>query len=610
MKEIKGIREHNGMQVLKGIGASPGVAFGHAHLIGHDKVKIVRRKITDQEVEGELVRFTQAVSQAEEQINKLLAEIPEELQEHAGILKSHLLMLKDRMVYDRTLKLISERKINAEWALSLVLEHVRSLFEQIKEQYIRERVEDVEYVVQRVLNILAGKAKQTILELQEPVILVAHELSPADTVQLSSDKVLAFVTDMGSRTSHTAILARSLGIPAVVGLEDVTATVLSGDNLIVDGIAGQVIIDPDPETRKLYREKYECYVRYRLEVIHNSHLPAETRDGFRIKIKANMELLEEIPSVISNGAEGVGLLRTEYLYLAQKELPSEEILFNAYKEVAERVQPYPVTIRTLDIGGDKFVSSVSLDEEINPALGLRAIRLSLREPELFCTQLRAILRASVHGNVRILFPLISGRREILQVKEYLKQVMDELSSKGIPFDQNIKVGIMMEVPTAIMVADILAKEVDFFSLGTNDLIQYSLAIDRVNEFVAHLYEPLHPGVLRMIKQTIDAAHAAGIEAALCGEMAGEPMYVPLLVGMGIDELSMNALDIPRVKRMVRLVSHEDCVGLAKDILEASTAGEVRKLLLDHLCERFPKEFDPALGLHPELTGREVCKSLS
>ncbi len=605
MKEIRG---HNGMQILKGVGASPGVVFGQAHLVGRDKLKLVRRRIKDQEVEDELARFTQAVSQAEEQMSRLLAEMPEELLEHAGILKSHLLMLKDKMVYDRTLKLIAQEKINAEWALGMVMDHVRGLFEKIEDRYIRERVEDIEYVIQRVLNILAGKAKQGILDLHEPVVLVAHELSPADTVQLPSDKVLAFVTDMGSRTSHTAILARSLGIPAVVGLEDVTSVVFSGDDVIVDGITGQVIISPDNETRKFYEEKRECYLQYRLEVIHNSHLPAETKDGFRVKIKANMELLEEIPSVISSGAEGVGLLRTEYLYLASKELPTEETLFNAYKEVAERLHPYPVTIRTLDIGGDKFVSSVPFSEEINPALGLRAIRLSLQEPELFCTQLRAILMASAYGNIRILFPLVSGKREILKVKEHIHRVMEELSSRRIPFDEDLKLGIMMEVPTAIMVADILAREVDFFSLGTNDLIQYSLAIDRVNEYVAHLYEPLHPGVLRMIKRTIDAAHQAGIVASLCGEMAGEPMYVPLLVGMGIDELSMNAMDIPRVKRMVRMVSYDDCAALAKEILDASTAGEVRKLLIDHLFERFPKEFDPALGLHPELSGREVCKS--
>ncbi len=604
------VKEQNGTKILKGVGASPGVALGRAHLVGLDKAKVIRKRISEADLPAELDRFKNAVIQAENEINSLLADIPEELREHSGILQSHLLMLKDKMVYDRAMEFISQRQINSESALSLVLDHVRGLFEQVKEQYIRERIKDVEYVIERVLRILSGGSREGHLDLKEPAILVAHELSPADTIQLSSEKVLAFVTDVGSRTSHTAILARSMGIPAVVGLEDVTSTVLSGETLIVDGIAGEVIVNPDIEHQDSYKEKQDGYLRYRLEVIHNSHLPAETKDGFRLKIKANMELLDEIPTVISNGADGVGLLRTEYLYLAHKELPSEETLYNTYKEVAERIKPYPVTIRTLDIGGDKFVSSVSLDEEINPALGLRAIRLSLREPELFCDQLRAIVRASVHGNVRILFPLISGRREILQVKEYLNRVFDELRAKDIPFDRNIKVGIMMEVPTAIMVADILAKEVDFFSLGTNDLIQYSLAIDRINEFVAHLYEPLDPGVLRMIKRAIDAAHDAGIDAALCGEMAGEPMYVPILLGMGIDELSMNAMDIPRVKRTVRMVRHEECVRLTKQIMKASTAAEAREILMNYLCLTFPREFDSALGLNPDIARMEASKSLS
>ncbi len=603
-------RERNGSRILRGIGASPGVAFGRAHLVGLDKVKVLRKRISESELSAEIERFRKAVFQAEDEINRLLAEIPEELREHSGILQSHLLMLKDKMVYDRAQEFITGRGVNSEWALSMVLEHVRGLFEQIKEQYIRERIKDVEYVICRVLRILAGESGEGLFDLKEPVILVAHELSPADTIQLSPDKVLAFVTDVGSRTSHTAILARSLGIPAVVGLEDITSTVLSGENLIVDGIAGEVIINPDAEYQESYREKQDGYLKYRLEVIHNSHLPAETRDGFRVKIKANMELLEEIPTVISNGADGVGLLRTEYLYLAHRELPSEEVLYNAYREVVERIRPYPVTIRTLDIGGDKFISSVSLNEEINPALGLRAIRLSLREPGLFCAQLRAIIRASAHGNVRVLFPLISGKREILQVKEYMNKVFSELQAEGIPFDRDIKVGIMMEVPTAIMVADILAQEVDFFSLGTNDLIQYSLAIDRVNEFVAHLYEPLDPGVLRMIKRTVDAAHDAGINAALCGEMAGEPMYVPILLGMGIDELSMNALDIPRVKRTVRMVRYEDCVRLTNRVMEASTSAEAREALVSYLRSAFPREFDSAMGGHSDMAGMEVSRSIS
>ena len=591
--------------VLKGIGASPGVVIGPAFLLDYHKVKILKRQIEKGEIDQEKQRFENAVSEAENQIKQLIAEIPEEFREHSGIFEAYLLMLKDRMVYDRTLRLISEEQINAEWALNNALDHVRGLFEQVKDQYIRERFEDIKYVVRRVQKLLSGSPSVDFSQLEEPVILVAHDLSPADTVQMAKEKILAFVTDMGSRTSHTAILGRSLGLPAVVGLENATSSIFSGETLIVDGLCGEVVVNPDDELLRHYREKQEDYIRYRLDVIQYSNLPAETQDGFRFKIKANIEFLEEISSVISNGAEGIGLYRTEVMYLTHKELPIEEELFLAYKEVVERMSPFPTTIRTLDIGGDKFLSSVSQDDESNPALGLRAIRLCLKESNLFRTQLRAILRASAYGDVRMLFPLISGRSEIIQVKEHLEKTKNELRREGIPFDEDIKTGIMIEVPSAVLLADVLAREVDFFSIGTNDLIQYSLAIDRGNEYVAHLYEPLHPGVLRMIYRTIEAAHEAGIEAAVCGEMAGEPMYLPILIGMGLDELSMNALDIPKIKRMIRMSNQNQCGALVRDLLECSTAQKIREHLLDFLTSDFPGEFDLSHGLYPDFVGREA-----
>ena len=591
--------------VLKGIGASPGVVVGPAFLLDYHKVKILKRQIEKGEIDQEKERFVKGVSEAENQIKKLIADIPEELREHSGIFEAHLLILKDRMVYERTLRLISEEQINAEWALNNALDHARELFEQVKDQYIRERFEDIKYVVRRVQKLLSGSPSVDFSQLEEPVILVAHDLSPADTVQMAKEKILAFVTDMGSRTSHTAILGRSLGLPAVVGLENATSSIFSGETLIVDGLYGEVVVNPDDELLRHYREKQEDYIRYRLDVIQYSNLPAETQDGFRFKIKANIEFLEEISSVISNGAEGIGLYRTEVMYLAQKELPIEEELFLAYQEVVERMSPFPTTIRTLDIGGDKFLSSVSQDDESNPALGLRAIRLCLKESNLFRTQLRAILRASAYGDVRMLFPLISGRSEIIQVKEHLEKTKNELRREGIPFDEDIKTGIMIEVPSAVLLADVLAKEVDFFSIGTNDLIQYSLAIDRGNEYVAHLYEPLHPGVLRMIYRTIEAAHEAGIEAAVCGEMAGEPMYLPVLIGMGLDELSMNALDIPKIKRMIRMSNQNQCGALVRDLLECSTAQKIREHLLDFLTSDFPGEFDLSHGLYPDFVGRDA-----
>ena len=591
--------------VLKGIGASPGVVIGPAFLLDYHKVKILKRQIEKGEIDQEKQRFVKGVSEAEDQIKKLIADIPEELREHSGIFEAHLLILKDRMVYERTLRLISEEQINAEWALNNALDHVRELFEQVKDQYIRERFEDIKYVVRRVQKLLSGSPSVDFSQLEKPVILVAHDLSPADTVQMAKEKILAFVTDMGSRTSHTAILGRSLGLPAVVGLENATSSIFSGETLIVDGLYGEVVVNPDDELLRHYREKQEDYIRYRLDVIQYSNLPAETQDGLRFKIKANIEFLEEISSVISNGAEGIGLYRTEVMYLAHKELPIEEELFLAYQEVVERMSPFPTTIRTLDIGGDKFLSSVSQDDESNPALGLRAIRLCLKESNLFRTQLRAILRASAYGDVRMLFPLISGKSEIIQVKEHLEKTKNELRREGIPFDEDIKTGIMIEVPSAVLLADVLAKEVDFFSIGTNDLIQYSLAIDRGNEYVAHLYEPLHPGVLRMIYRTIEAAHEAGIEAAVCGEMAGEPMYLPVLIGMGLDELSMNALDIPKIKRMIRMSNQNQCGVLVRDLLECSTAQKIREHLLDFLTSDFPGEFDLSHGLYPDFVGRDA-----
>ncbi len=580
------------MKVFRGVGASPGIALGPAFVLDAHRIKAIRRRLAPDEVAQEKERFIRAVAAVEEEFSRLIDELPQELKKHDSMLRSHIMMLKDKMVYDQTIETIEQKAINAEWALKKSLDHITALFSQIKDAYIRERLQDIRHVVQRVQEALSGTS--TILDLHEsdePVIVVARDLSPADTVRMTRDKVIALVTELGSRTSHTAILARSIGIPAVVGLDGITAHLLSNDLLIVDGIKGKVIVNPEEETLQTYRRKQEQYLRYRLEIIHNSNLPAETRDGYRIKIKANMELLDEVATVIKHGAEGVGLFRTEYLYLAQRELPTEEQLYRSYREVAERLYPYPVTIRTLDIGGDKFLSDISLDDELNPALGLRAIRLCLAEQKIFRTQLRAILRASAHGNVSILFPLISGKGEILKVKELLEDVKAELDRQGLPYNREIKIGIMMEVPTAILIADILAKEVDFFSIGTNDLIQYSLAIDRVNEAVAHLYEPLHPGILRMIANATRSAHNSGIEIAMCGEMAGEPLYIPFLLGIGLDELSMNALAIPKVKRVIRESYQDECIKFANHLLELTSVEEIKQAAAEFFRQNYPQDIE-------------------
>ncbi len=580
------------MEILKGIAASPGIAIGEIFLLNAKKIKTVKRKIDRNQVDKEKERFEEAIQIVEEQLQQLISELPEEIKEHSNILKSHLLMLRDKMLYDKTLELIETKEINAEWALSISLDNIKTLFSSIKDTYIKERLEDIDFVVNKVKGILAGtKTGLDLSAINKPVIVVANNLSPADTLHMSKENILGFVTELGSRTSHTAILARSLGIPAVVGVENITSLCLSGEKIIVDGLKGQVIVEPDSKTTAHYEQKQKNYFKYRLEVVSNSNLPAETKDGYRIKVKANIELVEEIPIVIQHGAEGVGLFRTEFLYITSKTLPTEDQLFLAYKDVVERLRPYPVTIRTLDIGGDKLASGISLEDEINPALGLRAIRLCLQEKGLFRAQLRAILRASAYGDLRLLFPMVSGKNEIIQVKTLLRKIMDELSSEGHEFNKDIKIGIMIEVPTAVLVADILAKEVDFFSIGTNDLIQYSLAIDRVNEAVSHLYEPLHPGVLRMIKMTVEAGHKAGIEVGMCGEMAGEPLYIPILLGLELDEISMNAMAIPKNKKIIRQSNQEDCAQFASELLGLDSARLVRKRTIEFFRQNYRPDME-------------------
>jgi phosphotransferase system enzyme I (PtsI) len=496
--------------------------------------------------------------------------------------------------------------VNAEWALKQALEQAQRLFARIDDEYIRSRISDVDYVATRVLRNLTGKTPESVAGIRERVIIVAEDLSPADTIQLQIEKTLAFVTDMGGKTSHTAIIARSLDIPAVVGLERVTGEVRSGDILVVDGLAGMVIVDPDDELLNYYYERQYQLETYRKEVARCAKLPAETEDGYNIRVEANIELLEEVVAVIDNGAEGIGLYRTEYLYLNREAPPDEETLYWTYREVAEIVYPETVTIRTLDLGPDKFSFHRQRTRESNPALGLRAIRLCLREEELFRTQLRAILRVSgATRNVRIMFPMISGVSELRAARKVLDDVRESLVRRGISVDDELKIGIMIEIPSAVTIADQLAREIDFFSIGTNDLVQYALAIDRVNEHVAHLYDPLHPAILRMIKQVVDAGHRAGISTSLCGEMAGEALYIPILLGLELDSLSMNPLAIPRVKKIIRSASLEECKIYLREVLDLPTAGEINESLRQIAWRRFREDFElfgQELGVLPASSG--------
>ena len=577
--------------ILTGIAASPGVAIGKAFMVDRSKVEFLYQSlISERLIEEEAERFREAVGQTQRQLEQIKASVPEELAGHAYILDAHLLLLRDKLIFDDTVELIREERINAEWALKKTVDRTREMFGRIKDDYIRGRIKDIEDVVDRIMRNLVGSEVGAIEELRERVVVVAYDLSPADTTQLRLDRVMGFITDVGSRTAHTTIMAQSLEIPAVVGLENATSRIKTGDLIIVDGTSGHVIIDPDEKTLEFYHGRQRSYENYQAEIVRCSHLPAETLDGYRIIIKGNMEMFEEVAAVIDHGGEGIGLYRTEFLYLAKRRLPTEEELFEDYRDVAQILAPRPVTIRTLDIGGDKFASELDLGADINPAMGLRAIRLCLKEPEIFNTQLRAILRASAFGNIKIMFPMISGLQELLQAKEMLDGVRRELDRDGIPYDPDMEVGIMIEVPSAVAIADILAEEADFFSLGTNDLIQYSLAIDRVNERVAHMYEPLHPAVQRMIMAVVQAGHAAGIKVSVCGEMAGDPASAPILLGMGLDELSMTSVAIPRIKRLIRMATMEECREYLNTVLRCRTTVEVQQFVQDVMVKRFQELF--------------------
>ena len=579
--------------VIRGIGGSPGIVIGKAQPIESDRIDMFAYKLIEEtEISSEEDRFKVAVEESKAQCFEVKENIlSQDADDVAYIMDAHLMILEDRMLIDETLKRIREEKINAEWALEITLQKLQRTFKEIDDEYLSERRRDIAHVGKRILRNLLGKKREGLFETREQVIITAHDLSPGDTAQMNKEKIIGFVTDVGGKTSHTSIMARALEIPAVVGSEKITSKARMGDQLIVDGTTGIVIINPSKSVLNKYLEKKKVYESLEKELFKYKDLPAQTLDGYRVKIVANIELIEEIPSVLEHGAEGIGLYRTEFLYLNRRALPSEEEHFQTYKNVVERLRPHATTIRTLDIGGDKFISQLDLAKEMNPAMGLRAIRFCLKEVDIFKTQLRAILRASHFGKVKVMFPMISGVREILQIEEILEEVKSELKNRGLPFDTDIEIGIMIEIPSAVTMADVLAKRVDFFSIGTNDLIQYSLAIDRVNEHVSYLYEPLHPAVLRIIHHVVESGHNAGIRVGMCGEMAGEPLYIPILLGLGLDELSMNALSVLEVKKIIRSMTYKESRELFNSIMDFTTASEIRSFVREEMIRRFPVDFE-------------------
>ncbi len=579
--------------VLKGIGVSPGVVIGKVYRFDPLDAQVSFYKLNDESlIPHEVERFRNALKESTKQLLELQENLKKtKVTEPLYIIDVHVLLLSDKKFINRTIKYIRRLGVNAEWALRMTLDHYKQIFEGLEDVYISGRISDVQYVVQRVLRNLSGEKHETVWDVgYDGVVIVSHDLSPADTAQMKLDKIVGFATDSGGRTSHTAIVARSMELPAVVGLDNVTRFVRTGDDIIVDGTSGLVVVNPYPDMLKRYEEKKRHYDDAKDEYLKYAKLPAQTMDQYQIGIGSNIEFIEEIPSAITHGAEHIGLYRTEFLYIYRDDLPSEDDHFNNYRQVVTEKNLAWATIRTFDLGGDKFTKYQKKDKELNPQMGLRAIRFCLKEIEIFKTQLRAIWRVSALGKVKILFPMISGIEEIREAKRLMEETRRELVAEGVKIADRMDIGAMIEVPAAAVIADQLAQEVDYFSIGTNDLIQYALAIDRSNERVTYLYEPLHPAVLRLIKTIVDQAHHANIRVAMCGEMAGDPLCCLILLGMQLDELSMNHLAIPRIKRILQQSTLSESRKLLEKAMSFNNALEVRAYVQNYMNERFPDEF--------------------
>lgn len=559
-----------------GVGVSPGIARGTVHVVSDESEEVARRTIESSEIAGEIGRFETALIQTRAQILEMQQQIAEAIgAKDAGIFDAHLLVVEDRTLIDEVLRKLESDLCNVEFIFQEVATHYADTLSKIDDPYLRERALDIQDVTRRVVRNLQGKAPKAFLGLKDPHILVAHNITPSDTATMNHKQVLGFATDLGSRTSHTAIMARSLGIPAIVGLHDVTARLETGQEALLDGYSGQLILNPTPETLWHYGELKQRQEQVTEQLTGLRETKSTTADGRHIVLSANIELPNEVDSVLQNGAEGIGLYRTELLYLNRPTLPTEEEQFETYAKVAQHVAPHPLIIRTFDLGGDKIANGMDAADEQNPFMGLRAIRFCLENLVIFKAQLRAILRASAATkNVKIMFPMISGLHELRRALAVLAECKEELRNEAVAFDEQTEVGAMIEIPSAALCAPALAREVDFFSVGTNDLIQYAIAVDRVNERIAHLYEPTHPAVIRLLKMVADAAHEHSIWVGVCGEMAGDLTMVPLLLGLGMDELSVSASLVPRVKRAVQTLSIGECEQLVKDALEMETPVEI------------------------------------
>jgi phosphotransferase system enzyme I (PtsI) len=571
-----------------GAGVSPGIAQGAIHVVRDDLDDVARYRIEPTQIANEIGRFEAALIQTRTQILEMQQKIAESIgAKDAGIFDAHLLVVEDRTLIDEVLRKLEADLCNVEWVFQEVATNYAETLSKIDDPYLRERALDIEDVTRRVIRNLQGKAPKAFLALTKPHILVAHNLTPSDTATMNKERVLGIATDLGSRTSHTAIMARSLNIPAIVGLHNVTEKLETGQHVLLNGTDGLLVVDPTPETLARYGELESKRVQITKRLAELRETKSTTRDGRHIVLSANIELPGDVDAVAANGAEGIGLYRTEFLYLNRTTLPTEDEQYETYRKVADRVSPDPLIIRTFDLGGDKLApGAADVGDELNPFLGWRAIRFCLENIDIFKTQLRAILRATAVGNVKIMFPMISGVGELRRALSVLAECKEELRRTGSTFSDTTEVGAMIEIPSAALSADILAREVDFFSIGTNDLIQYAIAVDRVNERIAHLYEPTHPAVLRLLKMIADAARANDIWVGVCGEMAGDIALIPLLLGLGMDELSAAATLVPRVKRAVQSLTIPECRQLVDEALELQTPSEILARCLELAGKRY------------------------
>jgi phosphotransferase system enzyme I (PtsI) len=580
-----------GEKVFRGIAVSAGICRGKILVLHRARHIIAKRELPDQEIMAEVNRFEKSLVRTRQQISEVQRKVVENMGAKEGdIFEAHLLMLEDRMLVDEVIRLIREQKINAEHAFHGVAERYAAALAGVNDEYLRERADDMRDLTSRVLdNLLEVQDEFDLRRIAEPCILVSHDLSPSTTAQLDKKFVLGLATDIGGRSSHTAIMARSLDIPAVVGLKTASEEFDTGDYALLDGYNGTIIVNPTDQTLFEYGQLVKIKASLEEKLGEIQRQPAVTLDGKFIHLSANIEDQNDIEAVIKYGAEGVGLFRTEFLFINRESSPSEEDQYQVYRQVAAALKPQPVVIRTLDLGGDKFVSHLQLAQEMNPFLGWRAIRFCLAQPELFCAQLRAILRASAEGNVKMMYPMISGLDELTQANVLVEKCKTELRSKKIPFDEKIEIGAMIEIPSAALIADTLAQRVKFFSIGSNDLIQYTLAADRTNEKVSHLYEPTHPAIVKLIKMTVDASHKYGAWTGVCGEIAGDPALTPLLIGLGVDELSAAPPIVPQVKYIIRRLKLSEAQALAEFALQCESPSEIYAR-----CQTLSRQTAPSL----------------